>query len=226
MRAVITTEESMYTDSLRGILATTASISTLLQFLSGLIICKGIVRKRGTGDMSPFPFISGHLSTSLWLRYGMLIDDFSLIFVNTIGSLLFLGYTVVFYYYSIKRSMIVKQFTGCMLLLMIAIIYSAWSEDEVTVRKRIGTLCCVITVIFFAAPLTTVIHVLKTKSTDSLPFPIILTGFIVTSQWYAYGVLLNDEFIQIPNFLGTVLTFSQLCLFCIYASKSQDVENV
>ncbi|KAK9737892.1 Sugar efflux transporter for intercellular exchange [Popillia japonica] len=226
MRVVITANDTMYSDTLRNILATTASISTLLQFLSGLIICKSIVRKRGTGNMSPFPFISGHLSTSLWLRYGMLIDDFSLIFVNTIGSLLFLGYTVIFYYYSIKRSMIVKQFTGCMLLLIIAVMYSAWSEDAFTVRKRIGTLCCIITVVFFAAPLTTVIHVLKMKSTDSLPFPIILTGFIVTSQWYAYGILLNDEFIQIPNFLGTVLTFAQLCLFCIYPSKSQDVENV
>ncbi|KRT80241.1 hypothetical protein AMK59_8622 [Oryctes borbonicus] len=213
-------------DTIRNLLATTASISTLIQFLSGLFICKMIARKRGTGDMSPFPFISGHLSTSLWLRYGLLINDFSLIFVNTIGSTLFLGYVVVFYYYSIKRSMIVKQFTGCMLLLVTTVLYSVWSEDVLMVRRNIGTLCCVITVVFFAAPLTSVIHVLKTKSTDSLPFPIILTGFIVTSQWYAYGVLLKDEFIQIPNFLGTVLTFSQLCLFCIYPSKNQDIEVV
>lgn len=176
-----------------------------------------IIRKRGTGDMSPFPFISGHLSTSLWLRYGLLIDDFSLIFVNTIGSTLFLGYIVTFYYYSIKRvniihpptirtlnkfqfdlqPMIVKQFTGCLLLLSTALLYSLWNEDIPTVKKNIGTLCCVITVVFFAAPLTSVIHVLKVKNTDCLPFPIILTGFIVTSQWYTYGVLLKDEFIQV-----------------------------
>ncbi|GJQ87327.1 hypothetical protein Trydic_g17375 [Trypoxylus dichotomus] len=213
-------------DTIRNLLATTASISTLLQFLSGLFVCRMIVTKRGTGDMSPFPFVSGHLSTTLWFRYGLLIDDFSLIFVNTVGSLLFLSYVVLFYCYTLKKVVVVKQFTGCTFFLVVAVLYSICDEDILIVRRNIGTVCCVVTVIFFAAPLTSVLHVLKTKNTDSLPFPIILTGFIVSSQWYAYGVLLRDEFIQIPNFLGTVLTFAQLCLFCIYPSKNQDIESI
>lgn len=78
--------------------------------------------------------------------------------------------------------------------------YSYWSDDVVSVKKNIGTLCCIITVVFFAAPLTSVIHVLKVKNTDSLPFPIIVTGFLVSAQWYAYGVVLQDEFIQVGAF--------------------------
>lgn len=38
MRVVITANDTMYSDTLRNILATTASISTLLQFLSGLYV--------------------------------------------------------------------------------------------------------------------------------------------------------------------------------------------
>lgn len=53
--------------------------------------------------MSSFPFVSGCLSTSLWLRYGFLIQDRSLILVNTVGATLFFAYIVTFYLYSIKK---------------------------------------------------------------------------------------------------------------------------
>ena len=62
-----------------------------------------IARNKSTGDISPFPFISGCLSTSLWLRYGFYIDDSSIILVNTIGASLFFAYVVTFFIYSIKK---------------------------------------------------------------------------------------------------------------------------
>lgn len=59
---------------------------------------------------------------------------------------------------------------------------------------------------------------IRVKSTESLPFPIIMASLIVSSQWFAYGCLINDPFIQIPNFLGCVLSAFQLCFFLVYRS--------
>lgn len=40
-------------------------------------------------------------------------------------------------------------------------------------------------------------HVLRVKSAESLPFPLILMTFIVTLQWALYGVILKDPIIQV-----------------------------
>lgn len=105
----------------KNLLATTASICTILQFLTGTLvelvilisviishiffrfICQKIVQNKSVGEASSFPFVSGCLSTSLWLRYGFLIGDSSLILVNTVGATLFFAYVVTFYLYSIKK---------------------------------------------------------------------------------------------------------------------------
>lgn len=65
-------------------------------------------------------------------------------------------------------------------------------------------------------------HVIRAKSTESLPFPVIMASMIVSCQWFVYGCLINDQFIQVPNFMGCVLSGFQLCLFLIYPNKRSD----
>lgn len=63
----------------------------------------------------------------------------------------------------------------------------------------LGIICCTVTVLFFAAPLTMLLHVIRVKNSDSLPFPMILTSFFVCLQWFIYGVIIQDTFIQVRN---------------------------
>lgn len=74
------------------------------------LICQKIVKKGSTGDISPLSFLSGFLSVSLWLRYGFLIHDTSIILVNTVGATLFFSYVCVFFIYSIKKVSACKVF--------------------------------------------------------------------------------------------------------------------
>ncbi|KAF2903269.1 hypothetical protein ILUMI_02918 [Ignelater luminosus] len=213
----------MNKEEFKNILAITASISTILQFLAGTLICQKIVQKKSTGDISGLPFVCGFLSTSLWLRYGFLIQEHSLILVNTVGATLHFAYVVTFYMYSIKKSIILRQFFSCLITLLLIIAYSIYENDKALAMKYVGFLCCVMTIMFFAAPLASLMHVIQVKSAESLPFPIILMTFIVSMQWFIYGILLSDRFIQIPNFLGCVLSAFQLSLFCIYPRKAQNM---
>lgn len=64
-------------------------------------------------------------------------------------------------------------------------------------KKCLGLVCSLVTILFFAAPLASFFHVIRIKSTESLPFPIIFASFIVSVQWLFYGIILNDMFIQV-----------------------------
>lgn len=62
-------------------------------------------------------------------------------------------------------------------------------------------------------------EVFRKRSTEMLPLPLILMSFLVSVQWFAFGVIADDAFLQIPNFLGAILSGTQLLLFCIYPNK-------
>lgn len=62
-----------------------------------------------------------------------------------------------------------------------------------------GVSCCIVTILFFAAPLASLMHVMKVKSSESLPFPIILSTFVVSLQWFLYGIIINDKFVQVST---------------------------
>ncbi|XP_019870119.1 sugar transporter SWEET1 [Aethina tumida] len=213
----------MDTEDLKNFLSVSASLCAILQFLTGILVCQKVVQNKSTGDNSAFPFVSGCLSTALWLRYGFLIEDRSIILVNTVGSALFVGYVVVFYIYSVKTEFIVRQILVCGLFLLLTLLYVERATQVTEAQNHLGVICTAVTILFFAAPLSSLLHVIKVKNTESLPYPIILASFVVCLQWLVYGYLLEDMFIQIPNFLGALLSGFQLSLFYVYPNVKSKV---
>ncbi|XP_054715659.1 sugar transporter SWEET1-like isoform X2 [Uloborus diversus] len=69
-------------------------------------------------------------------------------------------------------------------------------------------------------------QVFRTRSTETLPFSIIFATFVVTVLWFFYGILIQDFFIQIPNFLGALLSGFQLCLFAFFMPKSSQTTKI
>lgn len=63
--------------------------------------------------------------------------------------------------------------------------------------------------------------VIRTQSTESLPFPLILMGFLVSLAWLVYGVILNSMFMVLQNVIAVLLSGFQLSFFLIYPSKPQ-----
>jgi len=85
---------------------------------------------------------------------------------------------------------------------------------------RVGLLCSLTTMLFFAAPFSNLIHVIRTKNTESMPLPLIVMTFLVSAQWLVYGRMLRDKFIMYPNAVGCMLSIIQLALFVIYPRRS------
>ncbi|XP_032678836.1 sugar transporter SWEET1 [Odontomachus brunneus] len=205
---------------IRGTLALSASICTALQFLAGVLVCRKYIKNGSTGDSSALAFITCFMSCSLWMIYGCYIKDIFVICVNLFGIILQAIYIVIFALYCLKRWTTLKQVTAALIFTTLVYLYANFIQtDKALATKHIGFLSCSLTILFFASPLTLLAHVIRVKSTESLPFPVIMASMIVSCQWFAYGCLINDQFIQIPNFMGCVLSGFQLSLFLIYPSK-------
>lgn len=208
-------------EQLKGIIATSGSICSILQFLVGMLVCRKYIQNGTTGDASPITFIACFLSSCLWLLYGLVISDLSVILVNSVGAVLQLAYVIVFYFYCLKKTLVLKQMSAALVILTLVFVYLGYEKNPEVAKSRIGFVCVIMTIFFFAAPLTSLAHVIQIKSAESLPFPIILMTFVTSVQWLIYGIILKDPYMQIPNILGTILSLFQLSLFVIYPSRPE-----
>lgn len=64
-------------------------------------------------------------------------------------------------------------------------------------RALSGLSACYVTLLMIAAPMSKLYYVIKTKSTDCLPFPLIVMSFFVSVFWYLYGVIEDDLYIWV-----------------------------
>ncbi|XP_076326659.1 sugar transporter SWEET1-like isoform X2 [Tachypleus tridentatus] len=161
----------------------------------------------------------------LWLRYGLFVKDPVVISVNTIGLVFQTVYVLWYYTFTLNKSTLHKQFLGSGILLGGLFYYLMYlTKDVSSAIQASGLMASAASLMFCAAPFASLADVIKTKSVENLPFPIIISTFVVTSLWFIYGFLLNDKYIQVPNFIGCLLALLQLSLFAIYPSKKLNID--
>ncbi|KAK7060073.1 hypothetical protein SK128_024248 [Halocaridina rubra] len=213
----------MVLEDYKDLVATVATIVTIVQFLSGIEICFKIAKQGTTGDISGFPFVGGVFSTTMWLTYGWILKDSSMTVTNGVGLFLQVTYLLTYIryciapgsWYSVRRQMAVLFSVAGVVL------YFAFLSDMAMdmLNYRVGLVCCMASIIFCASPLASLTEVFKTQSTECLPFPLILATCLVTGLWWLYGIIIANSFVQFPNLIGCALSGFQLLLFIVYPSK-------
>ena len=79
-----------------------------------------------------------------------------------------------------------------------------------------------ILLMYYAAPLSTIITVIKTKNAASLNLPLSVMQCINGCLWLGYGLAVSDPFIYVPNGIGAC-TGGLLCfLLFVFRKKSTD----
>ncbi|XP_053625273.1 sugar transporter SWEET1 [Plodia interpunctella] len=196
-----------------------AVVTTVLQFLSGTLVCKQYVKNQTTAEASALPFLLGVLSCGIWLLYGLTLNDGTIVLVNTIGIVLMAIYTVIFYMYTLKKSSLIKQVLLIVGLLILTTFYVHMERDTDKVINRLGLLACSLTLLTVASPMSKLFYVMKVKSTECLPFPMILMSFFVSLLWFLYGAFARDPYLMLSNAIGAVLAVCQLSLFIFYPRR-------
>ncbi|CAH1646184.1 unnamed protein product [Spodoptera littoralis] len=211
----------MQLSTLGNIISALAITTTILQFFSGALVCKQYVLNKTTAESSSLPFVCGILCCCLWYLYGSYKNDNVIMIVNIIGITLMISYTAVFYKYTFKKSVVLKQMLCLLIFLTFIISYTYIEDDSQALYVTLGFVASLFTLVTIAAPLSKLFHVVRVNSTECLPFPMILMSFFVSLLWFLYGTIQDDIFLWLTNLVGAILAIIQLSLFAIYPNKCQ-----
>ncbi|CAL2042103.1 hypothetical protein CAEBREN_30298 [Caenorhabditis brenneri] len=200
------------------VLSISAITTTIALFFCGIPICMQIRRQGAVGDISGVPFLMGVLGGSFWLRYGLLKMDYTMIIVNVVGVSFMASYCIFFLFYSLPK----KTFT-CQLILVVSTITGMvlWIALKPNL-DYLGIICMTFNIMNFGAPLAGLGVVLKNREVSTLPLPMCVANFLVSSQWCLYGNLVADIYIIIPNGIGMFLAIVQLSLFVVLPIREDE----
>lgn len=208
-------------DTLKPLVEKICTVSTIALFLTGIQICNRIYRMRTTGDISGFPFVATLVNCTLWLLYGYTANISTILIVNFIGASLQMLYALTYLRYTPDRSTYLRLMSSAIGFLAIVAFYFQYVvTDRQTAIFQAGVVASVATVIMFGSPLASLRDVVQKQSTESLSLPLCFANLIVPIEWVLYGILINDKFVQVPNFLGAILGFIQVSLFFKYPRQS------
>ncbi|KAK2965877.1 hypothetical protein RJ640_024719, partial [Escallonia rubra] len=183
-----------------------------------------IVKKKSAANYDGSPYVTCLLSSFLWLFYGLLDPDDGVLIVtvSVIGVASQTIYLALLLAYYPKEKKV--KYTGFIIMdivifgTVIAITLLAFEESAR--RAFTGILTATFSVVSYAAPLTVVRTVMRTKSVEYMPFFLILTLFASGLAWTAFALLVGDFYVLVPNAAGIVLGAIQLIVYFIYMKRS------
>jgi low affinity Fe/Cu permease len=88
----------------------------------------------------------------------------------------------------------------------------------------VGVVVNVNLMFFYGAPLSTVMTVVRTRSSSTIHRPTMITNTLTGIFWGAFGLAVMDFFIAVPNLLGAILGAVQMMLCVVFKQNSQDLE--
>ncbi|XP_045802607.1 bidirectional sugar transporter SWEET15-like [Trifolium pratense] len=110
--------------------------------------------------------------------------------------------------------------------IFLAIQFFVAKKNHVTV---LGWILTSVSIAVFAAPLSAVIHVVRTRRVESIPIALMGCLIVSAGAWLIYGFLLKNIYIYHPNVIGLALGAIQLSIYGHYSRtgrRQPDIEVV
>ncbi|KAL8159284.1 hypothetical protein V2J09_000821 [Rumex salicifolius] len=166
----------------------------------------------------------------LWIYYALLkTNSFLLITINGAGCVIETIYISIFLTFAPKQA---KMGTIKILVLLNMVGFSSILVGcnylaKASIRVAVlGWLCVAFSVVVFAAPLSIIRSVIRTKSVEFMPFPLSLSLTISAVMWFMYGLLQKDLYIVLPNVVGFAFGLAQMVMYGIYRKHGKVVEDL
>ncbi|XP_057440442.1 bidirectional sugar transporter N3-like [Lotus japonicus] len=201
------------------------NVISFMVFLAPITTFYRIYKKKSTEGFQSLPYLVALFSSMLWLYYAMVKKDaFLLITINSFGCVIEIIYIILYMIYAPRdaRNLTLKLFTamnvGSFALILLVTHFAVHGPLRVQV---LGWICVSIAVSVFAAPLSIVAQVVRTKSVEFMPFNLSFTLTLSATMWFGYGLFLKDICIALPNILGFGLGLIQMVLYAIYRNGNE-----
>ncbi|KAJ7957509.1 Bidirectional sugar transporter SWEET [Quillaja saponaria] len=203
------------------------NIISFLVFLAPLPTFYRIYKKKSTQGFQSLPYLVALFSSVLWLYYAMLKSNATLLItINSFGMVIESIYIIIYIINASKeaRKLTIKLFLVMNVGLFCSILLVTHFAFKGSLRVQVlGWICVFISVSVFAAPLSIVALVIRTKSIEFMPFNLSFFLTLSAIMWFAYGLFLKDICIALPNVLGFALGLVQMVLYGIYRRNGKEV---
>jgi solute carrier family 50 protein (sugar transporter) len=172
------------------------------------------LRSGQLADLSHVPLLAQVSNCGLWIVYSLVARNEAILLVNSIGLTLGLYYIYIYLRstFGSRRSEVLRD---AALLAAIAC-GAATVAAQLAGRPGLGLLASGASVLMFGSPLVKLRSVLRSRSTSGLSLALSVSACLASAAWSAYGALLPDRFVLVPNLLGLLLAICQLCLFAVF----------
>ncbi|XP_027349047.1 bidirectional sugar transporter N3-like [Abrus precatorius] len=203
------------------------NVISFLVFLAPISTFYRIYKKKSTEGFQSLPYLVALFSSVLWLYYALLKKDaFLLLTINSFGCVIEIIYIILFIIYASRdaRNITFKLFMAMNVSSFALIVLVTQFAVHGPLRVQVlGWICVSIAVSVFAAPLSIVAQVVRTKSVEFMPFNLSFTLTLSAVMWFGYGLFLKDICIALPNVLGFALGLLQMLLYGIYRKGDMKV---
>ncbi|KAK6930763.1 SWEET sugar transporter [Dillenia turbinata] len=192
--------------------------------------------KKSSEGYESLPYIVALFSAMLWLYYGMLKSfDNTIVIINSVGCVIETFYITLYIIFASRNARILTlkllSFLNLGLFTLIIIIIQLLVKHSKSL-EALGWICAIFSVSVFAAPLSIMFKVIRTKSIKFMPFTLSFFLTLCAIAWLFYGLLVNDWYIAVPNMLGLIFGVAQMLLYGIIkycynetAKKEQEGPN-
>lgn len=195
-----------------------------------------IYKRKSTEGFQSIPYAVALFSAMLLLFYAFVKDDNTtmIVTINAIGCAIEGFYLTVYLIYAPKNA---RVYTAKLLSLFNVAFYGLIVVTTVVFvrggnhhhllsrggdrEKVVGWICAVFSVSVFAAPLSVMRMVIRTKSVEYMPFWLSFSLTLCAVMWFFYGFLIRDFYIALPNILGFLFGIAQMILYILYKDANK-----
>nr|QHT64213.1 sugar efflux transporter 11 [Litchi chinensis] len=203
------------------------NIVSFLVYLSPMPTFYKIFKKKSTEGFQSIPYSVALFSSMLLLYYGFLKPDgFMLITINSFGILIESLYLTIYMIYATRDT---KIYTAKILVLFnlgtfgLIILFTYLFSTASKRLTIVGWICAVFSVSVFAAPLSIIRQVIRTKSVKFMPFSLSLSLSVCAITWLLYGLSVHDYFVAAPNIVGLAFGITQMIVYLIYRKRRSGI---
>ncbi|KAH7664074.1 Bidirectional sugar transporter SWEET10-like protein [Dioscorea alata] len=194
----------------------------------------GVYNREGAiEELTPVPYIISLFNCMLRTYYASINGSGYIVFliISIFGCFFNVIYIIVYLIiYTPKK---IKMYTGILIMILDVGLFSLillltlllWrGEEGIHVLSWIYLICLIIT--SAVSPLSTICHVIKTRSIKCMPFYDPLLTTVGATSWLAYGILMKNVNIAVPNALSLMFGVIQIVIYMIMCKRAASVKDV
>ncbi|KAG3161501.1 hypothetical protein PC128_g20791 [Phytophthora cactorum] len=202
-------------------------VTTVMMRVSLLPDFQRMRKMKSTGDMSVLPCVLLYANCYLLCWYSYAVDNIIPLFLTAaLGVISGAILAVFFYKWTAHKRDVMKVFIISAIVMLLETVYGliallGWTgQSRSSTGTALGVLVIISSVGLYASPMATIRHVIRTKTSSSMPFTMGVVNVINSFCWVVYAILVDDVFILVPNASGALLGSIQLILTLIYPRKA------